>query len=119
MSKDGWLPPGVEHNMIPGDRPEDVAWEAAAESVSAYDVLEACKKVRGYACIHADWLECPECSGTGLSPEGTDCNKCEGNGDIFNGCDARIIDKDDSVNESADWSECSEWTTIVEGRMNP
>lgn len=31
MSKDGYLPPGVEEWMIPGNRPEDVAWDKAYE----------------------------------------------------------------------------------------
>ena len=33
MSKDGYLPPGCETNMIPGNRPEDLRIEAASEAI--------------------------------------------------------------------------------------
>ena len=36
MSKFGWdLPPGVSANMIPGNRPEDEAWEKLEEEFYA------------------------------------------------------------------------------------
>lgn len=35
MSKDGTLPPGVEHWGVPGDRPDDVRWDAAMDRISA------------------------------------------------------------------------------------
>jgi hypothetical protein len=40
MSKDGFLPPGVEDSDIPGNRPEDIEWEELLEWIS----IEASKR---------------------------------------------------------------------------
>lgn len=34
MSRDGYLPPGVETWMIPGNRPEDEEWEELLEAIA-------------------------------------------------------------------------------------
>lgn len=36
MSKDGYLPPGVEEWMIPGNRPEDYRYEKLLEEISIH-----------------------------------------------------------------------------------
>ena len=33
MSKDGYLPPGVTTSMLPGNRPEDMAWDKFHEEI--------------------------------------------------------------------------------------
>lgn len=35
MSRDGWLPPGVEYSDLPGCRPEDERWDGLLERVPA------------------------------------------------------------------------------------
>jgi len=34
VSRDGYLPPGVETWMIPGNRPEDEEWEELLEAIA-------------------------------------------------------------------------------------
>lgn len=34
MSRDGYLPPGVETWMIPGNRPQDEEWEELLEAIA-------------------------------------------------------------------------------------
>jgi len=113
MSQDGWLPPGVELSDIPGNRPEDVAWEIATEQVTSEAVAEACK-ARVNGCSKADWIECTLCEGNGYSPEtGDDCNRCAGECVEFNGCSAGIVDSNGKVQDNADWSECLNWESLV------
>jgi hypothetical protein len=80
--------------MIPGNRPEDIAWEAAEESVKEHEVLEACMEARK-SCPKAQWR-------FGASDY------------VFDGCSARVVSASDEVQMGTDWSECTQWTKVVE-----
>lgn len=48
MSRDGYLPPGVEEWMIPGNRPIDVAWDKTYEeecNKERCECYEVCKLI--------------------------------------------------------------------------
>jgi len=50
----GWnLPPGCEVWHIPGNRPEDVAWDEAVEALTEAQVVEWCTEAR-HDCAHWD-----------------------------------------------------------------
>jgi hypothetical protein len=84
------LPPGVSVSDIPGNRPEDIAWdrEAARWFDEPSRVIEVCERERD-CCWHAEWIPCPVCGGTG-ERGGYVCERCGGEGDIFDRCSLKV-----------------------------
>ena len=52
------LPPGVTDSMIPGNRPEDVAWEKFIESDEPWDICAGCEDAASDFCM---MLDCDQC----------------------------------------------------------
>jgi hypothetical protein len=85
------LPPGVSVGMIPGNRPEDEAWEREVERWTPIAVIEVCSAANG-SCEHAEWAMCPVCDGEGIDDiEGLRaCPACGGEGDTFHRCSLNV-----------------------------
>lgn len=74
MSRDGYLPPGVESYMIPGNRPEDDHHESCPCHEDQPEVYGGCGGKGSCTCAVGDIDDCcpvePECICADLEEEG-------------------------------------------------
>jgi hypothetical protein len=123
MSRDGYLPPGVEYSHLPGNRPEDVAWDNAVDALTDEDVADACTE-NWLLCAKAQEAVCLRCAGRGHEwpydnePDaGLDtCPVCEGRGTVWAGCDLKVLVVGRKLGPG-DVTDCPHVAAIVEGRV--
>lgn len=103
---------------LPGNRPQDLAYEAASANITMSDLLAACEEYR-QSCDQAEFIECPNCMGSGETLLTHHiCDRCSGKGSLFTGCIAGIINSQDEVQMDSDWSGCRCWDALVQSELD-